>query len=381
MRSAAFRLTTGAAAWIAVAVAALLLVRSEQHIARQTDALRAFDQRARDASAAIADARAAQEAYVAAGQGIEFWMPRATARADAARAVLAALRSAAGPAASAAVDQAAQATAEFGTIDTRVREYLRSGQQLMAGDVIFTEGIETAAAAGRQIETARHAERQAYDAAVAVIRRQEAATLVTASAVVALVVLMLVPAARRRAGEPLETSLSLGTAEIAPLPPPTSAATDAIKAAAALATDVGRVRDLDELTRVLGRAADLMDASGVMVWMGPPAGAELRPVLAHGYKPELIARIPPVARSADNAAAAAYRSGSLQIVLSRPGVSPGAVVAPILAAEGCVGALSAEIRHGGETSETTQALAAIFAAQLANVVATPADIERRAAGR
>ena len=84
MRSAAFRLTTGAAAWIAVAVAALLLVRSEQHIARQTDALRAFDQRARDASAAIADARAAQEAYVAAGQGIEFWMPRATARADAA---------------------------------------------------------------------------------------------------------------------------------------------------------------------------------------------------------------------------------------------------------------------------------------------------------
>ena len=203
----------------------------------------------------------------------------------------------------------------------------------------------------------------------------------TASAVVALVVLMLVPAARRRAGEPLETSLSLGTAEIAPLPPPTSAATDAIKAAAALATDVGRVRDLDELTRVLGRAADLMDASGVMVWMGPPAGAELRPVLAHGYKPELIARIPPVARSADNAAAAAYRSGSLQIVLSRPGVSPGAVVAPILAAEGCVGALSAEIRHGGETSETTQALAAIFAAQLANVVATPADVERRAAGR
>jgi len=381
MRSAAFRLTTGAAAWIAIAVAALLLVRSEQHIARQTDALRAFDQRARDAATAIGDARAAQEAYVAAGQGIEFWMPKAAARAEAASAALAALQSSAGPTAAAAVEQAAQAAAEFGSVDKRVREYLRSGQQLMAGDVIFTEGIETAAAAARQIEAARHAERQAYDADVAFVRRQEAATLVTGSAVVALVVLMLVPAARRRAGEPLETSLSLNTVESAPSPPPTSAAADAIKAAAALATDVGRVRDLDELTRVLGRAADLMDASGVMVWMGPPAGAELRPVLAHGYKPEMIARIPPVARSADNAAAAAYRSGTLQIVLSRPGVSPGAIVAPILAAAGCVGALSAEIRHGGETSETTQALAAIFAAQLANVVATPADVERRAAGQ
>jgi len=382
MRSAAFRLTTGAAAWIAIAVAALLLVRSEQHIARQTDALRAFDQRARDAATAVAEARAAQEAYVAAGQGVEFWMPKAAARTEAAGAALAALRSSAGQAAGADVEQAAQSTVEFAAVDKRVREYLRSGQQLMAGDVIFSEGIETAAAAGRRIEAARMAEHQAYDAAVAVVRRQEAMALVTAAAVVALVVLMLVPAARRRAGEPLETSLSLGTAEIAATaPPPTSAAADAIKAAAALATEVGRVRDLEELTRVLGRAADLMDASGAMVWMGPPGGAELRPVLAHGYKPELIARIPPVARSADNAAAAAYRSGTLQIVLSRPGVSPGAVVAPILAAEGCVGALSAEIRHGGETSETTQALAAIFAAQLANVVASAPDVERRAAGQ
>jgi len=382
MRSAAFRLTTGAAAWIAIGVAALLLVRSEQQIARQTDSLRAFDRHARAAADALVEARVAQEAYVAAGQGIDFWMPKTAAGTDAAGAALASLRSSASPPAIAAVEQATQSTVEFGSIDRRVREYLKSGQHLMAGDVIFTEGIETASSAGRRIETARQAEHRAFDAAVAGARRQEATTLVAASAVVALAVLMLVPAARRRAGEPLETSLSLGTSEIAPTPAqPASAAGDAIKAAAALATDLGRVRDLEELTRVLGRAADLMDASGVMVWIGAPAGAELRPVLAHGYKPEMIARIPAVPRSADNAAAAAYRSGTLQIVLARPGVSAGAVVAPILTADGCVGALSAEIRHGGETSETTQALAAIFAAQLANVVAqAPAD-ERRAAAQ
>ena len=46
-------------------------------------------------------------------------------------------------------------------------------------------------------------------------------------------------------------------------------------------------------------------------------------------------------------------------------LSSGAVVAPILSADGCIGALSAEIRSGGETSQSVQALASIFAAQLA----------------
>ena len=114
----------------------------------------------------------------------------------------------------------------------------------------------------------------------------------------------------------------------------------------------------------------MIDASGLIVWVGSATGGDLRPVLAYGYSAEMIARIPPVARSADNAAAAAYRSGTLQIVLSRPGGTGGAVVAPILAADGCIGALSAEIRSGGETSDSVQALAAIFAAHLAGVLAT-----------
>jgi hypothetical protein len=83
----------------------------------------------------------------------------------------------------------------------------------------------------------------------------------------------------------------------------------------------------------------------------------------------MVARMPAVPQSADNAAAAAYRSGTLQIVHSRPGGTNGAVVAPILSADGCVGALSAEIRSGGETSQSVQSLASIFAAQLAGILA------------
>jgi hypothetical protein len=143
----------------------------------------------------------------------------------------------------------------------------------------------------------------------------------------------------------------------------------ALKAAASLATDFGRVRDAEEMTRLLGRAATLMDASGVVIWLGTTTGTELAPMLAHGYGAQALSRMPRVPRSADNAAAAAYRTGQMQIVLARPGGNPGALVAPILAADGCIGALSAEIQGGGEASESVQALSTIVAAHLATMLA------------
>ena len=154
-----------------------------------------------------------------------------------------------------------------------------------------------------------------------------------------------------------------------------------LRAASKLCTDFGRVSDLDELKTLVGQAADLMDASGFVVWVSSADGANLQPALSHGYTPQVLARMSMIPRSADNAAAAAFRTSQLQIVLARPGESNGAVVAPLLSSEGCVGALSAEIRGGGESSESVQALAAIFAAQLAGVLhSTPAAHEQRTAG-
>jgi hypothetical protein len=144
--------------------------------------------------------------------------------------------------------------------------------------------------------------------------------------------------------------------------------------AASLSTEFGRVRNLGDLKHMLARAAEALDASGLVVWIGSTSGADLQPMVSHGYAPQVVARMPVVPRSADNAAAAAYRTGSLQIVLSRPGGAAGALVAPLLAADGCIGALSAEIRSGGEGSENVQALVTIIAAHLAGVfAATAAD--------
>lgn len=371
-------------ALIAIGVAALLLIRSERQIHERASSLRAFDRHAREASDALTEARVAQHGLVAAGQGEAFWMSRVTASTEAANAALAALRQAATPGGRTAINEATETAAEFGNIDNRVRDYLTSGQPLMAADVIFTEGSDAAATAGRQVETARLAEHQAFDRNVADMRRQQAITIGAAAAVVALVVLILIPVRRAPIAEDSvegATSNSIAPFPVARTTAAASAETtsptagELFRAAADLATDFGRVRDLEELTRILGRAADLLDASGVMVWMGTTSGGDLRPVLAHGYSSQMIARIPPVARSADNAAAAAYRSGTLQIVLSRPGVSSGAVVAPILSANGCIGALSAEIRGSGETSELVQAFAAIFASHLAGVLATTPTAE------
>jgi hypothetical protein len=377
-------LTCGVLALIVIGTAAFLLIRSEQQINRQVSALGAFDQHARDASAALVDARVGQQAYVAAGQGVAFWFAKTASAVQSATDGLNALRETAGAAALTAIDQASATVTEFSAIDKRARDYLTSGQPLMAGDVIFTEGSDAAATAVRQIETARQAQHQAADVEMAAVRKQQTLTAGAAAGIVVFIMLLLIPVPRAATVETATTSLSLTPSAGATLAVPTPAPAPVVpmkpqaqgavfKAATEVATDLGRVRTLDDLTRVLGRAAEVMDASGLMVWVGSADGADLRPVVAHGYSAAMIAHIRPVPRSGDNAAAAAYRSGTLQIVLSRPGDSTGAVVAPILAADGCIGALSAEIRSGGETSESVQALAAIFAAHLANVLsATPA---------
>jgi hypothetical protein len=375
MRSCAARLTIGAVAAIAVGAAAAFLVNSERQLAARATDVRAFDLHARETTDALADLRSAQQAYVAAGQGVTFWMPKVATTTEAVTGAIGALRrSAVSGDARVDLDQAAAAVNDFIEVDTRARDYLQSGQQLMAGDVIFTEGNLAAATAAQHVERARLFEHQGLDAVEGQMRKVEAIALGAAAAISVVALLSLAFARGERARTELAETAGAGTSIDEPVeharlvPPPSPTSGSIMMAAADFATDVGRVRDLNDLSSLLGRAAELMDAAGVVVWVGSVAGADLNPALAHGYSPQIVARMPAVPRAADNAAAAAYRTGTLQIVMSRPGGSNGAIVAPILTADGCIGAVSAEIRSGGETSETVQALAAIFAAQLANVL-------------
>jgi hypothetical protein len=351
------RLTFAAVAWLGLAVAATFLVHSEKQLHERRVAARAFDVRAREAAAALSDLRGAQEAYVAAGQGIGYWIPKVTSTMEtASRAITALSESAtAAPAKEAAAD-ASKTLSDFASVDKRAREYLKSDEQLMAADVIFTEGGQTLAAAGQQVETARLAEREALDAAEADARKLEAAAAGGAAAFAGLLLVLF--AARPK---------MVRVPEPAPAPAPVASAAP-LKTAAGVCTDLARVREAADLNALLRRAADVLGAKGLIVWLGSADGQDLRAVLAHGYPQQRIARMPAVPRSADNAAARAYRTGEVQVFAGGPGTTDAAVVTPLLSADGCVGALSLEMASGAEPSEQVQSLAAIFAAQLAAIV-------------
>jgi hypothetical protein len=366
---------------VAFVASAVYIRRSEQQLAVWRADGRAFDLHAREIAASLSDMRSAQQAYVAVGQGAAFWMPKVEETTNTIRTSVTTLRADATSAgAQFAIEQAADALGDFSQVDDRARDYLRTGQLLMAGDVIFTEGDQTAAAAARNIEAARLAEHQALDALEASVRRRQAIMLAGAGSLAAFMVLLLgiTGATKSDLEDPVATASALSITERPDVPsrpaasevqpPQPRAGSPVLKIAAQLCTDFASIRDVNDLQMLLGRASDIMDAGGIVVWLGNPDGSMLLPVLAHGYSDAIRARLPNVPRSANNAAAAAYRSGHVQIVLSRPGGAKGAVIAPIMGAQGCIGALSAEIRSGGEASESVQALASIVAAQLAGVL-------------
>src|SRR5215831_9772393 len=91
----------------ASASAGFLIWTSEQQSRAYENAARAFSSTAYAARSAVSDLRGAQQGYVAAGQGPDFWFARVTALAKDLRAELASLKSlASSPEASIAVEDA-----------------------------------------------------------------------------------------------------------------------------------------------------------------------------------------------------------------------------------------------------------------------------------
>lgn len=391
MRSRPAKLTLSALAWIALGAAAFFTVTVQQQIDHRRAALRAFESTARDAADALDDVQAGQQAYVAVGQDASEWVAKvatylqtATTSIDTLRST--ALSGAAGP----VLLEASTSLTQLATIDRTVREHLASEDNQAAAGAVFSEATDAISSAVSNVEAAIDAEQQAADAFETAERRVQVYALGGVAGLVAIILALLgfAPSAaaadQETAGVVPEPGAFSALAHDAvfdrtPIAPPvleTSPAQPAdqpLDRLAGLCTEFGRVRDAGQLKGLLEQAADVMNARGLIVWLGSSTGADLRPVLAHGYSDATLARIPTVARSADNAAATAYRTGDVQMVKSRPGAAQGAVVAPLLVADGCIGALTAEIRDRGEESATTRALAQILAAQLAGVLAAAAD--------
>src|SRR5262245_14592922 len=137
MKSRSARLALFVLFAVALAVTAYLFRKSEAAEQAELKAGQAFTAKARDAARHVLDLRAAQQAYVATGQGHNFWASRVTQTIDGLRESLGTLRASASSRESQSnIDAAAGHLQDFGQMDTRAREYVRTNQDLLAADMI-----------------------------------------------------------------------------------------------------------------------------------------------------------------------------------------------------------------------------------------------------
>jgi hypothetical protein len=338
---------------------------------------REIDARLDRITAATAAVGASQQAYVAPGQQRGDALTRASVLIQQMYDDIAGLRVRARAAG------AAEALLALGSsldalvnLDDRAREHLRLEQELMAADLLYTEARQALEGMQKQIEGLRAAELRRADEDRQALLASQLRVLGGAAAVWFLILFALVPApAMAKAAEPRAAGsiVAREQPDTVAAPPPLD-----LNAAARVCGELARLSGEQSLAPVLARAARVLDASGLVVWLG--AGEELFPAIGHGYGPRTLARLGPIGRSADNATAQAWRTGELTIV---PGIGDanGAVVAPLANATGCFGVLAAELRHGREHDGDTQAAALMIAAQLSTVVApgpAPSEIDESA---
>ena len=378
----------------------------------------------------LSELRAAQQAFVAAGQDRVYWTAQVDSHLETVQSSLDNLgRLATQPTSIEALDSAGGAVADLKRMNSRALEHVHLDQPLLASDLLFTDGLELAARATTHVELARATERTTHTEAIRAARGSQTTMIGTAAGVSVLGLLLLVGTRRDAGAAPFESAdaedgavpgeSALSTADRLMLrdldadatnisPPVTSdeaaAADDSdggdtrgtaraisaqsgatgsapaqpgtdpsapvpdLRAAADLCTDFARLADTRDLPSLLARATELMNASGLILWVRDPSGQALRPATGHGYAPRVLARLGTIAKDGNNATAAAYRHARMQVV-DHDDITSGALAVPLMSADSCVGVLSVELRDGWESSEPVQATAAIIGAQLATLLA------------
>ena len=386
MKSRALRFALHALFAVVLVAAAYVVWQKESEGLRAANASHAFDERALVVARSFLEIKSAQPGYVAAGQGDDYWVSRVDTLLAGAREGLTALKPLARVGQSQSEIDAALADLEdFEQMDRRAREYVRGGQRLLASDLVFSDGIEKMDGAVAAMERARLAENTATQETIASLRREELLTAAAAAALALLIVFILTPLPATdaeskelssKAAPPAAAARTLPARTIAPAPVPS---TPAVKPAAAvvdlagiatLCSDLTRVTDTRALPGALERAATLLNASGLVIWIADPDRRELAPVIAHGYPQHLVTRLGTIPRDAQNATAAAFRTGLMQIVKA-DAVSQGAIAAPLLSPSGPLGVMAAELLQDGERRDATRAAITIVAAQLSTLMGPP----------
>ena len=411
MSNRGFRFVIASLALAAAAAAGFRIVQHEQRLDAAQTSFRSGDRAAESAVATLAELKAALHAYVAPGQSHDLWSSRATALLDRLRGALIQLEAAATQSGMTAADELNQAD-RLAAVEDRAERYARASQTLIASEVIFTEGRDLFDALHLQVVRTREELGQRAEQYRAQVRREQTLLGLGAAAVMTLAILVLVPIGRaltepsresralETPTEPVRSRLPAGVDPTADAldtfrpvrspraqvrstdatpspPPPGSTSVVSLADPASVCTDLGLVSLSNEIPALLGRAASVLSASGVIVWMASENRDELYAAASSGYDARLFQRIGTIRRDASNLTAAAFRDGAPR-TSTRGASSFAAFAVPLLTPQGPVGVFSAEIGEVAEVGSDRLAVATIFAAQLANLLGSIATTSEAA---
>ena len=249
--------------------------------------------------------------------------------------------------------------------ESRARERLAAGDEGSAADAVLASAREHVNVLGSSLRAFRAAEVQSYQTSRAAAARWSWVSLGIAGTLWAVGLIAFAVWPRHQTIDPVALEAPPEIVEPPALVMSPGPSID-LTAAAALSTELSQLIDPASLPGLLEKAAAILGARGVIIWIG--AGAELFAVAAHGYDEALLKRIRPIARDAENVTAAAWRGGELLMLPADAG-GYGAIVAPLLSPSGCVGVLAAEVSADRDRDPSTQAVAMILASQFAGVLA------------
>jgi hypothetical protein len=276
-------------------------------------------------------------------------------------------------------------TARVVSAVARAEENLRDGHDLMATDLVQDEAGPGAEAMRAAVLEWRAAEANAADTATAALIQQLWTALGGTLAFWAIGVLLLaprqavaapaVPASLSILAEPAADAAIAPQAEPAPLQPPAGIepvqpVIDLVPAAE-LCVDITRADSGQTLAALVDRAAGVIGASGIVVWLAS-GDEELVPVLTHGYGPRAQDVIGSLPLAEENVTTRAWHSGQLQWVNGDPR-SRSAIAAPLFQGPRRTGVLSVELADGATADAMPRALTSILAAQFATAVSPQAE--------
>lgn len=378
----------------AIVVTGIIVWRAsanEQRRAGVRDAAEVSDTMAAGTLDSLADLRASLYAYVAPGQGLEFWSDRAAGLLQGVRTSIldidAAATIAGHPLAAQTIDDLDRLT----SAELRARDAVANGQARFAGDIIFTDIRDRLDSVSAQVAGARRTMARVASSADVGITNEQSLLAGAAIAVWLFTAILLVPAppvraqhatrpVERRRPDALDLSLQAaaagpeateGTAADPVVPSAVvepeaggAAGLPALQSLASLCSDLGRVTDGAELDRLVSRGAELLGAAGLVVWVSDAEGTHLSPAAAHGYGAEALARIGTIPLSEENLTVSAFTRAAA--TKTAAGEARPAVAVPLLSSSGPVGVIAAEVSPGQDL-DTVTALATVMAAQMATL--------------